>query len=289
MDCRHAAELTPWYLNGTLEDAERAELEQHLAGCAACRTELGETETARILFGGHPTAEMLVEYVFDPATTPKDVIEAHLAGCETCADELAMARESRSQTARQTAPGPPANVVPLRQPGTPSPLWRAAAVAAALVGLVGLGGGLLGWRSLDRQRTVAAERERAAEERIAELEAELRGLERARLNVAIHDLWPEGDTLRSAGDGPARLPVTEGPPATLILNSQLDPGQVVERLELRDAAGRVLEDLSGVERNSAGSVKLSLHLERLGPGGFQILLFAGEGSEPLESYTFELR
>ena len=285
MDCSNAAELTPWYLNGTLEAAERAEFEQHLVGCAPCRAELGETETARVLFGGHPTAEMLVDYAADRAETQRDVIEAHLATCAACADELAMIRESRGEMARQAASAPPANVVPLRPP---SPRWRAAAVAAAVVGLVGVGGGLFSWHSLNRERAVAAARERAAEERIAELEAELRGLDRARLNVAIHDLWPEGDALRSAGDGPIRLPVTAGPHATLILNSQLDPGQVVERLELRDAAGRLLEDLSGVERNSAGSVKLSLPLDRLGPGGYQILLFAGAGSEPLESYAFEL-
>jgi anti-sigma factor RsiW len=30
----------PWYLNGSLDDAERALVEQHLPACAACRTEL---------------------------------------------------------------------------------------------------------------------------------------------------------------------------------------------------------------------------------------------------------
>ena len=288
MDCRHAAEIAPWYLNGTLEAAERAELEEHLAGCAPCRADLAEADTARVIFGGHPTVEMLVEYAFERPEAPRDVIEAHLAGCDACAEELAMVRQSRAELARQAAPALPADVVPLRRPAAPSPLWRAAAVAAAVIGLVGVGGGVLSWRALDRHQVASAERERAAEQHIAELEAELRGLERARLNVAIHDLWPEGDTLRSADDGPIRLPVAAGPPAALILNSQLEPGQAVDRLELRDAAGRVLEDLTGVERNSAGSVKLSLPLNRLGPGGFSILLFAAGGGEALESYYFEL-
>jgi hypothetical protein len=35
--------LLPWYLTGRLSDAERGEVEEHLAGCALCRAEL-ETE-----------------------------------------------------------------------------------------------------------------------------------------------------------------------------------------------------------------------------------------------------
>jgi hypothetical protein len=43
----HAAvqKLLPWYLTGRLEDAERAQVDEHLANCAECRAEL-ETERA---------------------------------------------------------------------------------------------------------------------------------------------------------------------------------------------------------------------------------------------------
>ena len=93
MDCTRAAELIPWYLNGTLEAAERADLEKHLASCAACRAERAEAEAALVLFGGHPSAEMLVDYAFGAPEAPRDLIEAHLSGCDACADELAMVRD----------------------------------------------------------------------------------------------------------------------------------------------------------------------------------------------------
>ena len=39
--------LLPWYLNGTLEESERRELEAHLAQCETCRQELAELEQFR--------------------------------------------------------------------------------------------------------------------------------------------------------------------------------------------------------------------------------------------------
>lgn len=111
----------------------------------------------------------------------------------------------------------------------------------------------------------------------AELEAQVRTLggggETARLNVPIHDLWPESLVLRGAGGTAVELPAAEGPPATLILNSELEPGQEVDRLELRDEAGRLLERLDGPTAGAAGSFTLSL-ADRLPSGRLQILLFA---------------
>ena len=34
--------LLPWYLNGTLREDERRQVDQHLSSCAACRAELNE-------------------------------------------------------------------------------------------------------------------------------------------------------------------------------------------------------------------------------------------------------
>lgn len=288
MDCKHAAEILPWYLNGTLEALELAELEEHLAGCAACRAELAETESARLLFGGHPTAEMLVQYAFEAPEAPRDLIEAHLAGCEACAEELIMVRQSRGEMARTAAPRPAAKVVPLTRSVTPSPFWRAAAVAASVIGLLGVGGGLWGWRALDQQETAFARRESAAEERIAELENEIQGLELVRLNVPIIDLWPEGDTLRSADNGPIRLASDAGSSAIVILNSRLDPGLTLDRLELRDGEGNLVESSADGEVGPTGSITLELSVERLQPGSLRILLFAGGAAEPVESYTLVL-
>src|SRR4051812_531011 len=43
-------ELLPWYVNGTLETAERQTVEGHLAGCARCRGELAAArDLARVV------------------------------------------------------------------------------------------------------------------------------------------------------------------------------------------------------------------------------------------------
>jgi anti-sigma factor RsiW len=44
--------LLPWYVTGRLDDAERAEVDAHLAGCARCRTELA---LERQLHAAHAT------------------------------------------------------------------------------------------------------------------------------------------------------------------------------------------------------------------------------------------
>jgi anti-sigma factor RsiW len=43
---RSALELLPWYLNGSLDPDEQAQVEQHLRGCVSCRAEL---ESLRVL------------------------------------------------------------------------------------------------------------------------------------------------------------------------------------------------------------------------------------------------
>lgn len=50
MDPRQHAEVAslPWYLNGTLPEEERRQIEAHLAVCAACRAELEELSQFRL-------------------------------------------------------------------------------------------------------------------------------------------------------------------------------------------------------------------------------------------------
>ncbi len=42
MTHQEVIELLPWYVNATLSEDERRELDSHLAGCASCRVELDE-------------------------------------------------------------------------------------------------------------------------------------------------------------------------------------------------------------------------------------------------------
>lgn len=50
----HAAvqALLPWHLNGTLDEAESAQVAAHLAGCAACRAELAGERRLQALHAG---------------------------------------------------------------------------------------------------------------------------------------------------------------------------------------------------------------------------------------------
>lgn len=278
MDCERVIELLPWYQNQTLEAAERADLEAHLEGCARCRAELRDTRGAFALFGGHVPTPLLVDYAFGRPAADRDLVEAHLADCPSCRAELELARDSGARLAGDEAPAEAAAPARPAARGLPA-LARAAAVAAAVLGLAG---GLWSWQQLERQRQAST--------RIAALEDELRATGGgARLNVPIHDLWPESLALRGVAEPEVELEATSGPPATLILNSELAPDQTVARLELRDASGSLLESLGGPDAGPAGTFTLSLPLDRLPRGRLRILLYGAEGGEPLEVYSFELR
>ena len=45
--------LLPWYLTGRLEDAERLQVDEHLATCAECRAELETERQWQLLHPGH--------------------------------------------------------------------------------------------------------------------------------------------------------------------------------------------------------------------------------------------
>ena len=45
-----AAELLPWFVNGTLDSAERARVERHLAECLACKHEMASLRTLQAIF-----------------------------------------------------------------------------------------------------------------------------------------------------------------------------------------------------------------------------------------------
>jgi anti-sigma factor RsiW len=56
--------LLPWYVTGRLDDAERAEVDAHLAGCARCRTELALERQLHAAHAGEqpPPADPRVEH-----------------------------------------------------------------------------------------------------------------------------------------------------------------------------------------------------------------------------------
>lgn len=97
MNCENAMELLPWRANGSLSPAERQELDEHLAGCPACREELEQTRLAAEIYGAHPAADELYDLAAEAlAPSRKDLIERHVASCSTCAEEVAMIRDSQA-------------------------------------------------------------------------------------------------------------------------------------------------------------------------------------------------
>jgi len=124
-----------WYVNGTLPDRERLELEQHLASCEACRAEL---QSVRALRG-----DMRAAYEAEPGPSPRarrevfDRIRAEQAG-----DPARLARPARPE---RTVPrlGLLGSIGAwLRTPLVPG--W---ASAAAIVLIVVQAGVLLQWKS----------------------------------------------------------------------------------------------------------------------------------------------
>ncbi|MGB9920519.1 MAG: zf-HC2 domain-containing protein [Moorellales bacterium] len=125
MNCRQAENLISSYLDGELAEAERPELEAHLASCPACRQYAEELEAAQAALAG----------VFAAAEPPADLFER------------LMARVREAEAGARPAGR-------ARQPWWPG-LRRAAAVAglAAAVGLACLGLGRTGFWPLNAPGT----------------------------------------------------------------------------------------------------------------------------------------
>lgn len=89
MNCETAIELLPWYLNGTLDESERREVREHLAGCEACRQALEDTRLAWTIHDQHIPSEALVALAWgeSPEGYDPDLLERHLRSCPECAAE----------------------------------------------------------------------------------------------------------------------------------------------------------------------------------------------------------
>ncbi len=325
MNCETAIELLPWYLNGTLDESERREVREHLAGCEACRKALEDTRLAWTIYDQHIPSEALVALAWgeSPEGYDPDVLERHLRSCPECAAELELVRTSRrleeddgvALFARPAAKLTP----PARAP------WRSAAMAAGLAGVVAASGWI--WtagqaRDLERQLaesratpatpapapSSAPQEDVAARERLAEMSAQVETLRRqtdemrdqltkiaaagpseptARVNVWVGDLQPTGDVVRG---GPGEV---EEMPAGLAAVAMLRPlhkeNHKNHRIEVVDAAGKVV--WKGEELHRSVDEDFTVLLPALKPGSYTIRLSAMEGPKrvELESYAFRVR
>ena len=97
------------YLSGSLDDRDEfARFEEHLTGCATCRTELqtavipARLRMAASLGAGTvescPPVESLIAFVDGKADAiDREVLESHLELCEPCAQDVAGMREMAAQ------------------------------------------------------------------------------------------------------------------------------------------------------------------------------------------------
>ena len=148
-DCATAAELFPWYLNGTLSPEEAEDLEAHLETCPKCRQEHRETAFAAATYNAHPTSEQLVRYAFHELAmgSERSLLEDHLKFCSTCADEVALIEGSRDRQHEETPaaldPTPAAAPLPFKKPpqkaAPATSSWQLGAIAASLLAVLAVG------------------------------------------------------------------------------------------------------------------------------------------------------
>ena len=239
MKCNQIHELLPWYLRGTLDEAQAAEIRDHLTTCEACRRELEETAFALAVHAAHATPEELFALAggeASPEGSAHAAAERHVAHCPDCAEELEIARASlqaleASERAGAEEAAADAVVRPFRAPapaGGVSPAWRFAALAAGLVSLAVSAAWMWnasGLRRLDAERAgqlgaertqLAALEERnqelertrselsaelgASRERLASLEERIGALGAPRLNVPVLDVYPADIVYRGSPD-----------------------------------------------------------------------------------------
>jgi hypothetical protein len=141
---RLTTERLPWYLNGTLDAAERQAVERDLAESAEARRELAELQDAARIYGHRLPVDIIVGYAFDGAhpDVSTDLLERFLAVSPVGREELEWVRESRAALEADTAPGAAADVIAFRRPAAPPAapgVWRRLALAASLLGVVSLG------------------------------------------------------------------------------------------------------------------------------------------------------
>lgn len=111
-DHDEVARLLPWYVNGSLDADERAQVERHCAVCLTCRAELDVERRLATAVAGADLAEAGLRQA-------RARLMARLDGADTAVDELADRRDTAREARRASAPR-----------------WAAAAVLALAAGLV---------------------------------------------------------------------------------------------------------------------------------------------------------
>ena len=275
MECDDAAQRLPWMVNGTIDAAERARLEEHLSGCAACRQELDETRRAASVFGAHLPTSALIDLAWErPNTLDSALVNRHLEQCKQCSEELSMARQSRQLEAK------PELVTRAR----PLAWWSVASVPASLA--AGLAVGLF-WAStrtvpppVDDSRVRPLESEVA---RLRQSEQALRGeldaMRRPQINLPVYELFAANDTTRSAGPKANAVTVPAGATQVAFVFGGGATTQAPSTVEIRDAQQKTVWSGEGLRPGPLAAYALAIPRALLPDGDYVLVVRPAGGVE----------
>jgi len=342
MNCEQATELLPWLLNGAMDEVEQRPVKEHIATCLRCRQELAGIRSGWIVYQSHVPADALVDYAFRrPVANPQpEEIERHLAMCDECAEQLEMARESYNwASSEEPEPAPKRKIrwwevwrwrdaalaasgATVSETRRSAIRWQYATLATSLVALIAIGGWL--WSSRGWQTSSTA-RQRAAEERMANLEADNQRLRESeaqsrqrqdetnqliaqlqkkveessspQINIPLLYVQPSDPLIYKSGDRTASRPVElRIPPGAksviLILNSQTPDTSRSYRIEMLDAQKAVRWSASGLARSTSNDYTINLPAEFLASGASYTFNVYGESkgrSVKVESYRIRVK
>ncbi len=177
-DCTEAIERLPWLLNGSLGDAERVTVLDHLRACSSCRAELAAVREAWTLFNAHPPSRDLVAFALGDRVESARDLKAHVEGCSICTEDVDLVRANGKI---ETLAWP-------RTTDSPT-MWRRSFFAAAAVAMVTIAVSLFAWTSIKGPTSDPG--------RIADLNAQI---ERLR-NVTTHLETERTELLQKIGNG----------------------------------------------------------------------------------------
>lgn len=252
--CDHIRELLPWWLNGTLDAEESAEVEDSLRNCAECRRALRETEAVfeAVESQQRPSSESLTAFAWGE-TASREVAD-HLETSPIDREAVSLARASRALmdplSVEASMPQPPFTQ---RAAG-----WLSAAAAVVLL-------------------AIAAQ--------LVSLRQELARQARPSVDGIVVDVFSDRRIERSSSSSWEGAPVLDPErPLTLLLHPESDRGTFAVRLI--EERGDVKVSLDDVPLSEAGDIVLGLPAGTLVAGRYRAEVEA-EGSAA-ESFFFVL-
>jgi hypothetical protein len=270
-------------INGTIDAAERAQIQEHLRGCAACQRELDETRRAASVFGAHLPTSAVIDLVWErPNALDPAVVAKHLEQCQQCAEELAMARESRRL----------ANAPELVTQSRPVAWWSYASVPASLA--AGLAVGLF-WASTTRtppppdDPRVAPLESEVARLRGSEqaLRQELDSLRRPQINLPVYEIVAADEATRSTSGQVNQVMVPAGATQVAFVFGAGAASAGASTVELRDAQQKVLWSGEGLRPGPLGAYALAIPRALVPDGDYVLAVRPPSGSET--TYALRIR